>query len=50
MSDADYHEGWHDAIQSALQNANMIGLMGGDLHQFLDWLHEQLKLAKEVME
>ena len=50
MSDADYHEGWHDALQSAMRHAAVTGMNGGDLHQFIDWLHDQLQLAKEDME
>lgn len=50
MSDTDYHEGWHDALQSALRNAAVTRMSGGDLQQFMDWLHDQLQIAKEDLE
>lgn len=50
MSDADYHEGWHDAIQQTLRQASMTGLSGGELIDLVKWLQEQLHIAKEDLQ
>ena len=50
MSDADYHEGWYDALQSALRYTAVTGMNGGDLHDLIDWLQEQLEIAKEDLQ